>query len=99
MDFIDALSEAAPAPDFEKPERGNVEIAAGCRVRLEMDDGKERILHLVSSGANPDQGRILTTSPLGEALLGALAGEEVEFPIAGRTRSAHVIDVTSPQDA
>ena len=63
-------------------------VAFGSRVKvLDLDMDEEETLELVGPGQeNPDKGRILTSSPIGQGLIGRKVGDTVDIQI-GR---AHV---------
>ncbi|MEO6224511.1 MAG: GreA/GreB family elongation factor [Sphingomicrobium sp.] len=68
-----ASAQVAPVPT------GNA-VAIGTRVTIERD-GRAQTLDIVGHDeSDPAAGRIAFASPLGRALLGAKAGDEVEFP-------------------
>ncbi|MEN3002077.1 MAG: transcription elongation factor GreA [Armatimonadota bacterium] len=64
----------------DRPDHATEVAHLGSRVRLrDLDSGREREITLVGSfEADPLQDRISIVSPLGEALLGKSAGDEVE---------------------
>ncbi|QDZ06355.1 nucleoside-diphosphate kinase [Sphingomonas panacisoli] len=67
------------------------EIAFGSRVRIRMD-GATRDLRIVGDDeADPAAGLIAFSAPLARALIGAMAGEEVEMP--GRDEAVEVVSI------
>ena len=68
-----------------------------CTASLERDDGEIINVFLVEKNADTNNGEILTSSPLGEALMGGLSGEEVEYTIGKNDmlKSVRIIDVTA----
>jgi transcription elongation factor GreA len=70
-------------------------VVFGSRVKvrdLDYDDVEE--FHLVGPGQdNPDQNRILTTSPIGQGLLGKKVGEKVEIQVPKGTLHFEVVDI------
>ena len=59
---------------------GQVEI--GSRVKLLTHDGGEEVYTIVGSAeADPAEGKISNESPVGEALLGKRAGEDIEVTV------------------
>jgi transcription elongation GreA/GreB family factor len=67
-------------------------VSFGCRVHLRGERG-ERVLTLVGPDeAEPKQGRISVMSPVGQALLGAEPGSEVELRRPG---GAELVTVTT----
>jgi transcription elongation factor GreA len=71
------------------------QVVFGSRVKVldvEMDD--EETFELVGPGQdNPDKGRILTTSPIGQGLLGKKKGESVEIPVPRGTIRFKILDI------
>jgi transcription elongation factor GreA len=68
---------------------GGDSVVFGATVKLKnLDDGEEEEFTLVGEGeADPFENRILTTSPMGQALLTHKAGDVVEVPAPkGRLR-------------
>ena len=87
-----------PAENFFQQEKiGEQEIEANCTVSLERDDGEIMNVFLVEKNADTNNGEILTSSPLGEALMGGLSGEEVEYTIGKNDmlKSVRILDVTA----
>ncbi len=67
------------------------EIAFGSRVRIRMD-GSERDLRIVGDDeADPAAGLIAFSAPLARALIGAMAGEDVDLP--GRDQPIEVVAI------
>jgi len=67
------------------------EVAFGSRVRIRMD-GSERDLRIVGDDeADPAAGLIAFSAPLARALIGAMAGEDVELP--GRDEPIEVVAI------
>jgi transcription elongation factor GreA len=54
-------------------------VAVGARVKVELEDGQEDYAIVGPAEADPMHGRISNESPLGRALLGHKAGDEVEW--------------------
>jgi transcription elongation factor GreA len=71
------------------------QVVFGSRVKVldvEMDD--EETFELVGPGQdNPDKGRILTTSPIGQGLLGKKKGETAEIQIPSGTIKFKVLSI------
>lgn len=60
-------------------------VNVGCDVHVELETG-EMIFKIVGSAeADPDKGWISNESPIGKALLGRKAGEEVEITVPAGT--------------
>lgn len=68
-------------------------VAFGCRVRVRGERG-ERVLVLVGPDeAEPREGRISVRSPVGQALLGAAPGDEVELRRPGGVELVEVLAI------
>lgn len=89
LDTLRAVADAVEIVD----EPGVVVI--GRRVRLREDDGTIESYALVFPGeGDPLQGWVSADSPLGEALLGARAGDTVEVEAPAGTWSVAVVEVS-----
>jgi transcription elongation factor GreA len=71
-------------------------VAIGRRVELRDADGQPMTLELVLPGnGDPANGHVSADSPLGDALLGALAGDNVEVSAPAGTWSVTVVSVSA----
>lgn len=69
------------------------------RVR-ERDSGRTTSLTLVfPDSADPDTNRISVIAPLGAALLGYRAGDQVSFKVPGGSRTCEIVEVTYQPEA
>lgn len=72
---------------IEEEERQRGVAGLGAQVTVETEDGEEKYAIVGPAEADPRAGRISNESPLGRALLGHKAGEEIEWDSpAGRSR-------------
>jgi len=71
-------------------------VAFGSRVKvMDLDLDEEETYELVGPGQeNPDKGRILTGSPIGQGLLGRKKGETVEIPVPRGTIRFKILDIS-----
>ena len=71
-------------------------VAFGSKVRvMDLDVDEEETFELVGPGQeNPDKGRILTGSPIGQGLLGRKTGETVEIPVPRGTIRFKILDIS-----
>jgi transcription elongation factor GreA len=76
----------------EKRERGVV--AAGAEVKVSSEEGEETYSIVGAAEADPLNGRISNESPLGRALLGHKAGDEVEWTSPIGTSRVKILAVT-----
>lgn len=56
-------------------------VQVGSTVHVELETGEQKFQIVGSTEASPDEGKISNESPIGKALLGRKAGEEVEVEI------------------
>lgn len=72
-------------------------VAFGSKVRvLDLDVDEEETYELVGPGQeNPDRGRILTTSPIGQGLIGRKKGETVEIQVPRGTIRFKVLEISA----
>jgi len=74
---LEAMIQNAVLIDEDKP---TDIVTLGCRVTVTEDGGEPETFQIVGSAeADPSQGRISNESPLGRAMLGHKAGEEVNI--------------------
>ena len=64
---------------IEEAERQKGVVSVGTTVKVEMDEGAEKYAIVGPAEADPLKGMISNESPLGRALLGHRAGDEVEW--------------------
>jgi transcription elongation factor GreA len=72
-------------------------VAYGLKVRvLDLDIKEEENFILVGPGEEDyDQNKILITSPIGQALVGKLVGDEVEVPIPKGVLKLKVLEIST----
>jgi transcription elongation factor GreA len=92
-DISDRLSRAVIIDPSSLPKDT---VVFGSRVRVrDLDIDEEEIYELVGPGQeNPDHGRILSTSPIGQGLLGRKKGETVEIQVPRGTIRFQVLDIS-----
>jgi len=56
-------------------------VKVGCSVSVELEDGEMEYTIVGSAEADPEKGWISNESPIGKALLGTKAGDEVEVTV------------------
>ena len=79
-----ASAQVVPVPDGET-------VAIGTVVTI-TQDGELRIIEIVGHDeADPQAGRLVFSAPLARALIGAEAGEDVEFP--GPGKAVRVVEI------
>jgi transcription elongation factor GreA len=76
----------------EEPREKGV-VALGAEVVVALEDGEETYRVVGAAEADPLQGRISTESPLGRAMIGHRAGDEVEWESPAGTARLTVVRV------
>jgi transcription elongation factor GreA len=89
---LEAMLRNAVMIEEENRERGVV--AAGAEVKVSSDEGEETYSIVGAAEADPLNGRISNESPLGRALLGHKAGDEVEWTSPIGTSRVKILSVT-----
>lgn len=69
------------------------QVALGAKVTVEDEDGKMTYQIVGPLEAAPTQGRISNESPVGHALLGHKAGDEVSFETPGGKMTMRIVSV------
>jgi len=72
-------------------------IAFGTKVKVKnLEDDEEEVYELVGPGQeNPDKGRILTTSPIGQGLIGRKKGQTVDIQVPRGTIRFKILEISS----
>ena len=93
-DMSDRLARAAIVDTSALP-KGTV--AFGSRVKvMDLDMDEEETYELVGPGQeNPDKGRILTSSPIGQGLIGRKLNETVEIPVPRGTIRFKILEISA----
>lgn len=71
-------------------------VAFGSKVKvMDLDMDEEEVFELVGPGQeNPDKGRILTSSPIGQGLIGRKTGEVVDIPVPRGTIRFRILEIS-----
>ena len=77
----------------EEPRQKGV-VAAGSQVKVSSDEGEESYTIVGAAEADPLGGRISNESPLGRAMLGHKAGDEVEWTSPMGTSRVKILSVS-----
>jgi transcription elongation factor GreA len=74
-------------------------VVFGSRVKVrDLDMDEDETFELVGPGSeNPDKGRILTSSPIGQGLLGKKKGETAEIKVPRGVLRFEVVEISFPQ--
>ena len=74
-------------------------VVFGCRVTVrDLDLDEDETFDLVGPGSeDADKGRILTTSPIGQGLLGKKKGETADIQVPRGVLRFEVLDISFPQ--
>ena len=75
-------------------------VAFGTRVKvMDLDVDEEEVFELVGPGQeNPDKGRILSSSPIGQGLIGKKKGATVEIPVPRGTIRFKILEISPATD-
>ncbi|MBB1492900.1 DUF4011 domain-containing protein [Paracoccus sp. MC1854] len=88
----------APTPRAEQASSSpsdDQSIRLGSRVKVEqLPDGKKLAFKLVKDAGDLEQGKLGIHTPLGEALLDARPGDEVEYQVGVQIREVRVLSVS-----
>ena len=93
-DLADRLGRAVIIDPSHLPKDS---VAFGSKVTvMDLDMDEEETFELVGPGQeNPDKGRILSTSPIGQGLIGRKKGETVEIPVPRGTIRFKVLEIAA----
>lgn len=93
-DMSDRLSRAVIVDPSSLPKDT---VVFGSKVRvMDLDVDEEETYELVGPGQeNPDNGRILSTSPIGQGLIGRKKGETVEIQVPRGTIRFKVLEISA----
>jgi len=72
---------------------GDGQVGMGSKVVVEVDGTRHEFALVGSTEANPAEGRISTSSPVGRALLGRRAGDEVVVRTPGGEVRYRIVSV------
>ena len=94
LDQVRSKLALADIIDMSKAPTGTVVIGSKVRVFNDMFD-EEESYELVGEGeADPRNNKILTTSPIGQALIGLKVGEEGEAKVPGGLMGMKVLEIS-----
>ena len=80
--------------DTENLPKGIVVFGSKVRV-MDLDMEEEETYELIGPGQeNPDKNRILTTSPIGQGLIGSKIGDKVEIPVPRGTIRFKILEIS-----
>ncbi len=73
---------------------GDDKVGLGCTIKIVDEDNKERAFTIVSfNEANPSEGKISTSSPLGTAFMGRKKGDEVKVELPKGVKKFKIVDI------
>ncbi len=80
--------------EIKKP-KGDTKVQLGSHVKLTGEDGRTKEFQVVGTvEADPLEGKISDESPIGQALLGAKVGEDVEIVTPAETATYKVASIS-----
>ena len=89
---LEAMIRNAVVIEDEPREKGVAGL--GARVTVSTDEGEETYSIVGAAEADPLRGRISNESPLGRALMGHRAGEEVEWTSPSGTSTVTIVSIS-----
>jgi transcription elongation factor GreA len=77
------IQKAIIIPDHSRAKSKSDVVELGSIVKVQQDSGNKNATYTIvgSTEASPTEGRISNESPLGQALIGKSAGEQIEFTV------------------
>ena len=88
------IQSAVIIPDHSRPSQKTSVVELGSIVKIQQGGTKKMMTYTIvgSTEASPTEGKISNESPLGQALMGKSAGDDVEFSVPAGVR--HLIILT-----
>ena len=88
------IQSAIIIPDHSRPSQKTSVVEMGSIVKIQQDGAKKMMTYTIvgSTEASPTEGKISNESPLGQALMGKSAGDDVEFSVPAGVQ--HLIILT-----
>ncbi len=77
---------------IESPRKKDT-VDLGTTVHVELEEGKQKYTIVGSTEANPEEGKISNESPIGMALMGCKAGDEVEVKVPSGTMTYKILKI------
>jgi transcription elongation factor GreA len=96
---IDALKDKLGRAFLVERNNNNCDaVVFGVRVKVkDLDMGDEEVFELVGAGDDdPDQNKILTSSPIGKGLLGKKCGDVAEIQVPMGKLRFEIVDISLP---
>ena len=88
------LQDATIVDPAEQQKIANGRVLFGCTVTVENEDGEEKVFSIVGTDElDATRGYVSWISPIGRALLGAVAGDLVSFATPGGQTELEIIKV------
>jgi transcription elongation factor GreA len=96
---IDALKDKlSRAFIVERGNMSNDAVVFGVKVKVkDLNDGSEEVFELVGAGDDdPDQNKILTSSPIGKGMLGKKVGDVAEIQVPMGKLRFEILEISLP---
>ena len=89
------IQSAIIIPDHSRPSKKTSVVELGSIVKIQQDGAKKMMTYTIvgSTEASPTEGRISNESPLGQALIGKSAGDDVEFSVPAGVQHLTILTV------
>jgi transcription elongation factor GreA len=95
QDLESMIQNAIIIPDHSRSRSMSAVVELGSIVKVQSSSSKKADTYTIvgSTEASPTEGKISNESPLGQALLGKLAGAEVEFTVPAGVQHVKIVSV------
>jgi transcription elongation factor GreA len=89
------IQSAIIIPDHSRPSQKTSVVELGSIVKIQQDGAKKMMTYTIvgSTEASPTEGKISNESPLGQALMGKSAGDDVEFSVPAGVQHLSIVTV------
>ena len=89
------IQSAIIIPDHSRPDQKTSVVELGSIVKIQQDGAKKMMTYTIvgSTEASPTEGKISNESPLGQALMGKSAGDDVEFSVPAGVQHLSIVTV------
>ena len=94
LDQVRSKFSRAQVVNMSQAPKGTAAFGSSVRVYNEMFEEEETYVLVGEGEADPRNNRILTTSPIGQALLTQKVGDEVEADVPGGVMRMKILEIT-----
>ncbi|MFW6122518.1 MAG: transcription elongation factor GreA [Petrotogales bacterium] len=90
---ITEITQLIKRANIAEDSNGGSEVGVGSTVAIDLDGNKIEYILVGSFEADPKEGKISHSSPIGKALMGAKKGEEVEIDIPAGKKKCKILEI------